>query len=99
MNNSIIIKRPIITEKSLKDASLGIYTFEVLNSINKRRAKKEIENMFGVHVTGIRSSITKGKTKNAGRKRTKIKKPDIKKIMVKLKTGEKIDLFEVGQTK
>jgi large subunit ribosomal protein L23 len=99
MNKSIIIKRPLITEKSLKDASVGVFTFEVLKSCDKKQAKKEIEKMFNVHVVRIATSIKKGKVHTVGKKRNVVRKPDIKKVFVKLKTGEKIDLFEVGQAK
>lgn len=94
-----IIYKPIITEKSLKDASLGVFTFIVDKSADKLKIKKTIEDMFGVHVENVSSIIVKGKTKRVGKKRAEIKRPDFKKVMVKLKPGEKIGLFEVGTTK
>ena len=95
----ILIKKPIITERSLKDASLGIFTFEVNKSIDKRQIKMALENLFHIHVKKIATTIIKGKTKLAGKKRKKIRESDRKIARVKLKSGEKIDLFEINQGK
>ena len=94
LNN--IIKKPIITEKSLKDAQRGIFTFQVEKKANKIQITKEIESQFNVHVEAITSAIVKGKNKMVGKKRQITKLPDIKKARVRLKRGERIDLFEVG---
>lgn len=99
LDNPIIIKRPIITEKSFSDANRGIFTFEVAINSNKTEIKKDIEKLFSVHVVSITSTILKGKKRRAGKTRKQVKLPDIKKVRVKLKSGEKIPLFEVGQSK
>jgi large subunit ribosomal protein L23 len=97
--NKLIIKRPFITEKSLSDAQKGIYTFEVDKKAKKPAIKAAVEEMFKVHVTALTTVILKGKTHRAGRKRMPSAKPDIKKARTTLTAGEKIDLFEVGETK
>ncbi|OGG27299.1 50S ribosomal protein L23 [Candidatus Gottesmanbacteria bacterium RIFCSPLOWO2_01_FULL_39_12b] len=99
MLNTIVIKKPIISEKSLKEVSEGIYTFEVDLKATKTLIKTEIENLFKVHVEYITTAIMKGKMRSVGKRRVKIKMPNIKKARAKLKNGEKIPLFEVGQTK
>lgn len=99
MDQNLIIKRPIITEKSLADVSLGIFTFEVDRKSNKFQIKKEIEKLFSVHVKRVSTSLIHGKTKIVGRKRKKVAIPDMKKARVKLEKNEKISLFEVGGTK
>ena len=99
MISDLIIKKAIITERSLLDAAKGIFTFEVSKESTKDQAKKAINKMFNVNVTAITSSILKGKTKLTGKKRIPVKKADSKKIRVKLKPGEKIDLFETGEKK
>ena|SRR3989338_9297878 len=96
MNNTAIIKNPLITEKSLKDAGRGVFTFVVAKSANKIEIAKEVEAQFKVHVTAVKTSILKGKTKQVGKKRNIIRMPDSKKAFISLKSGEKIDLFEVG---
>lgn len=97
MNQTII--RPIITEKSLKDALKNVYTFAVDVSSNKNQITKKIEELFNVHVKNIKTTILKGKNRTVGRKRKVIKKPDVKKARVELAKGEKIDLFEIGEKK
>lgn len=92
----MIIIRPILTEKSLREASLGEYTFEVDKKANKNQITKAIEKMFSVHVTKISTMIVKGQMKRKGKKRLLIKTADIKKAKLKLKENEKITLFDVG---
>lgn len=91
--HNIIIK-PIITEQSLKDASLGQYTFAVTKLRNKTEIKNAIEKLFEVNVVKITTNITKGSTV----KNTKIgKRTSVyanKKARVTLAKGQKIDIFE-----
>ncbi|KKS96013.1 MAG: 50S ribosomal protein L23, large subunit ribosomal protein L23 [Candidatus Gottesmanbacteria bacterium GW2011_GWA2_43_14] len=98
MKNSVIVVRPIISERSLSDAQKGVFTFEVVKNATKGKAASEISRLFNVKVTGITSQIVKGKTRFAGRKRIKVRQPDIKKVRVTLTKGQTITLFEVGQT-
>lgn len=94
-----IIRKPIITEKSLKDATNGIFTFAVDNCVNKITIRKEIEKLFKVHVADITTTVMSGKKRIVGRKRIPVYETDWKKAKVTLKKGEKIDLFEIGETK
>ncbi len=94
-----IIKKPIITEKSLRDAARGIFTFEVDKKASEYQVKKEVETLFKVHVTKITSANFKGKKRLVGKKRVPVYGPARKKIWVKLKPEEKIDLFETGERK
>lgn len=96
--NNLIIRKAVITEKSISDAQKGVYTFLVDKESNKYIVKHEVEKLFKVKVKGITSQNVKGKVKMVGRKRQKVKKPDYKKVRVTLTKGGKIDLFEVGQT-
>jgi large subunit ribosomal protein L23 len=92
-----IIKKPIITEKSLKDAADGFFTFEVDKKANKPQIRQAIEEMFKIHVTAISTIVVKGKKRLVGKKRMAVESPVRKKARVKLLKGEKIGLFEVGQ--
>ncbi|MBI3380023.1 50S ribosomal protein L23 [Candidatus Gottesmanbacteria bacterium] len=94
-----IIRKPIITERSLIDARLGVFTFEVDKNANKHQIKEKIENLFKVHVKKITSANFKGKKRLVGKKRTPVYQPDRKKVWVRLAKDEKIDLFEVGEKK
>lgn len=88
-----VIIRPIITEKSLKAAAKGFYTFEVDKKANKEEIKKAIAEQFKVKPLGVRTMVVKGKTKKAGRKRNKVKTSSWKKAIVLLPQEAKIDIF------
>jgi large subunit ribosomal protein L23 len=88
--------KPLITERSFDKANQGWYTFLVDKKFNKNQAAKIIEEFFGVQVEQITSAVRKGKVKKNLRTRTRVKKSDYKKIMVKLAKNQKIDLFEAG---
>ena len=91
--HNIIIK-PIITEQSLKDVSMGQYTFAVAKSRNKTEIKNAIEKLFEVNVVKITTNITKGSTVKNTRlgKRTSVYAD--KKARVMLAKGQSIDIFE-----
>lgn len=88
-----IIKRPLVTEKSMAESGKkSRYAFVVDKKAGKSAIRSAVENLFHVHVTGINTSIVRGKPKRVGRNVGK--KPNWKKALVTLKEGEKIDLFE-----
>lgn len=84
---------PVITEKSMKDAAEGRFTFWVPMGLKKPEIKKLISDGFRVHVTEIRTiNFKSGVRKNT---RGRIQKVlGGKKAVVKLMKDEKIDLFE-----
>jgi len=84
---------PIITEKSLKDAKAGRYTFGVLPKKNKFEIKKAIEEVFKVHVTSVATINLRGGSKRNFRGQIQSKGAS-KKAIVTLAKDEKIDLFE-----
>ncbi|MGA3291745.1 MAG: 50S ribosomal protein L23 [Candidatus Microgenomates bacterium] len=88
--------KPIFTEKSLKDAKQGNYTFSVEPRMNKKRIAAEIAKIFDVKVTRVRTLKTGGeKGRNAkGRNFSSVAG---KKAIVTLKEGDKIDVFEEGK--
>lgn len=95
----MIIIRPIITEKSLRDSQKNIFTFEVEKTASKKQIEEEIEKLFPVHVLSVTTVTQKGKRKRIGKKRNLVQKADIKKARIHLQKGEKIEFFEVGETK
>lgn len=96
MQNEEIIIKPIITEKSMKDAGEGKFTFAFYIKATKRDIKKAIEEKFNVHVKSVATIITKSRQKMANNRRAKILISAWKKGMVRLAKGEKIDLFDVA---
>ncbi|MCL5676030.1 MAG: 50S ribosomal protein L23 [Patescibacteria group bacterium] len=95
LKTSVIIK-PIISERSMSNASLGWYTFQTGKKVTKKEIGKEIERLFKVNVVSVRTQNVKGKTVRTGRARKSAKKSDWKKAYVRLKDGQKIDLFEIA---
>jgi len=90
-----IIKRPLITEKSLSLAAHGWYTFLVDVKARKEDIAEAIAKFYTVTVTNIRTAHMHGKMRRVGRMMKYVKKSDTKKAMVQLAEGQKIDAFEV----
>ncbi len=93
MNSTIL--RPLITEKSTSNSARGVYTFAVAKKADKIEIKKEIERLFNVHVTDVRTVVMHGKAHRVGKRRTEVPRSDWKKAFVTLVKGESISLFNV----
>lgn len=93
MDQYLIIRKPVITEKSTAQAKNLTYCFEVAVGAHKGEIRKAVEKKFGVHIIAISTMITKGRKKRTGKKRAEINMPTVKKAMVTVAKGEKIDLF------
>ncbi|MBI2029321.1 50S ribosomal protein L23 [Candidatus Gottesmanbacteria bacterium] len=79
-----ILNKPIITERSLTHAKLGLYTFAVSKNITKKQIRKEVEKHYKVNVESVKTIKLKNKTGNLW-----------KKALVKVEKGQKIALFDV----
>src|SRR3989338_19176 len=90
----IILKRPIITEKSMKLAKQGLYTFEVDKNANKLQIGKMVADKFGVKVIGVKTINVKGEAKAQKRVRKTYQVSGFKKALVQVGKGQKIALFE-----
>ncbi len=88
-----VVKRPLITEKSERGREVAQqYAFEVHRDATKIQVKNAVEKLFGVHVTAVRTAISRGKNKRVGRNIGR--RPNWKKAIVTLREGETISLFE-----
>ena len=88
-----IIRRPIITEKSMDQVADRKYTFEVAKGANKIEIKKAGEEIFKVEVEKVTTINYIGKPKRQGVFAGK--RADWKKAVVKLTENSKtIELFE-----
>ena len=96
MDSQDIITAPIISEKSMKDAKDGKFTFKVGIQANKKTIKQAIEKKFGVNVLAVATMIVKGKSARAGKRRVEVLQSAWKKAIARVKTGEKIALFDIG---
>ncbi len=74
----IILRRPIITEKSMRLAQGGQYSFEIDKNATKPMVAKAVIDKFSVKVRAVKI----------------INMPSIKKAMVQVGKGQKIAIFE-----
>ncbi len=95
--NPYILKKPVVTEKSLALANTErIFTFEVDVDATKHQIKEVVEGLFAVHVIRIRTVIAKPIPKRTGKRRQSVTQGKIKRALITLKEGDSISLFEVG---
>lgn len=90
----ILLKRPIITEKSMKLAQSGLYTFEVDKGVTKPQIAKVVSDKFKVSVLKVKTINVKGEVKSQRRLRKFYHTSGFKKAYVQVKKGDKIALFE-----
>ncbi len=91
-----VLKKPVASEKYTGlGEKLNQYAFIVERKATKDIVKKEIEKIYDVSVTAIRTMTYAGKTKNRFTKKGYIegKKPAYKKAVVTLKKGDQIDYY------
>jgi large subunit ribosomal protein L23 len=89
-----VLSRPILTEKSFSLTSSDKYMFVVDLAASKGSIADEIHNLFGVDVIDVRTIIMPGKKKRIPKTSRFTKTAKIKKAIVTVKKGQKIDLVE-----
>lgn len=87
-----ILKKPLITEKSMDLVGENKYTFIVDLNANKIEIKKAVEELFKVKVEKVHTIRYKGRLKRVRGRMGRT--PDYKKAIVRLKAGDKIEIFE-----
>jgi large subunit ribosomal protein L23 len=95
MNLAHIIKKPVITEKSLSITKDNRYTFEVDVLSTKGQIKEAVEHFFNVDVISVRTVKIPGVIKRTGRRRLPKVMGDTKKAIVEIKPGQSIKAFEI----
>ena len=86
-----VLLKPVISEKSYRLVDDGKYTFLVAPDANKTQIRQAVEQVFLVKVTGVNTINRPGK-----RRRTRYgwgRRPDTKRAIVTLASGERIDVF------
>lgn len=87
-----VIKRPIITEASMRAMDEKKYTFEVDTRANKTHVRQAVEEIFGVKVEKVNILNVRAKLKRVGRYTGYTNKR--RKAIVKLtKDSKDIQLF------
>jgi len=87
-----IILEPWITEKSHDAMAVNKYIFKVVPDANKKNIKSAIESLYNVKVVDVNIINIPAKKRMYGRHTGM--KSGFKKAVVKLKEGDKIELFK-----
>ena len=88
-----IILKPVITEQSTDQLTMGKYTFRVAKDANKLEIADAIEKLFNVEVTKVNTVRVRGRHKRVGRFAGKTS--DWKKAIITLTEDSKsIEFFE-----
>ncbi|MZP30255.1 50S ribosomal protein L23 [Heliobacterium undosum] len=87
-----VLKKPVISERSMDLAQENKYTFVVEPKANKIEIKHAVEQLFNVKVLDVHTMNVKGKPKRMGKYAGRT--ADKKKAIVTLKEGDKIEIFE-----
>jgi len=91
MGNTII--KVVISEKGFAGHENGKYVFHVVPEANKDLVAKEVQRLFKVDVISVNIINIPGKLKRVG----KIfgRRKDVKKAIVTIKKGQKIEEFKI----
>ncbi len=84
------IVAPVVTEKSTRLGELSQVVFRVRRDATKPQIKSAVEALFDVKVTAVNTLNVKGKVKRF--RGTLGKRDDVKKAIVTLAEGQKIDV-------
>lgn len=94
----MIIKNPLVSEKTITNYKKNNeVAFEVDVNTNKLEVEKAVEKIYGVEVLQSRVNNRMGKYKMDRQTRRPYKNRDKKIVILKLKSGSKIDIFEKGE--
>lgn len=93
---------PRMSEKAYQESlSHNTYTFVVPMSANETTIAYAVQTQFKVTVEDVRTAVIKGKSKKSYRKGSRPvvgKRADYKKAYVRVKSGDKISIFEEEKT-
>ena len=85
-----VIVAPVITEKATMASESNQVLFKVRRNASKSEIKEAVESLFDVKVAAVNTLIRKGKRKLF--KGTRGVQSDVKKAVVTLAEGHKIDV-------
>lgn len=89
--DKILLKKPIVTEKSTELGNLNKYVFLVDKKTSATEAKKIVEHAYKVTVQNTNIINVKAKVRRLGR--SVGEKPGYKKIIMTLEEGQKLDIL------
>ena len=88
-----VIRRPLVTEKSnIGREESNLVTFAVAPDATKQDIRRAVEDLFDVKVVDVRTMRMPRKSRRVGRYAGR--KPEWKKALVRLASGQAIEFFE-----
>ncbi len=84
-----ILLYPLRSEKGVAAEAIGKYQFRVMPDANKIEIRHAVETIYKVKVSAVNTAITRGKMRRVRYRYGKT--PDIKKAVVTLQSGQKIE--------
>ncbi len=88
-----VIRKPLVTEKSMAGQQRSVYTFIVDVRATKPEVSNAVEKAFSVKVDTVRTTNVKGKHKRMKNMFLEGKRRDWKKAYVTLKEGYRLDII------
>jgi large subunit ribosomal protein L23 len=87
-----VLREPSITEKGTILQAEGKYVFKVADKATKPQIKQAVEAAFKVKVISVNIIRVSSRNKRMGNRM--VTEPGLKKAIVTLQAGDKIELFE-----
>jgi large subunit ribosomal protein L23 len=92
MESTIVIKKPLITEKATFSSSeLNQFSFQVDRRATKTQIKNAVQDLYKVRVLSVNTQNRKGHERAF--KYGRVQLPDIKRAIVRVHPEDKIELF------
>ena len=95
MNARDVLIAPVVSEKSYSLIEDNKYSFRVHEKAHKTQIRQAVEELFEVKVEAV--NIVKVPSKPKRRGFSQGKKPGWKKAVVRLRAGDRIEIFEGAQ--
>lgn len=97
--SKITLLKPLLTEKTMRLAQAGQFTFLVDRSASKPAIARAVADQFKVTVLKVTSAADPGKVRKTGKRRLKSVITAGKKAAVTLKAGQTIEFFKMPEEK
>ncbi|MBI4565130.1 MAG: 50S ribosomal protein L23 [Planctomycetes bacterium] len=88
-----VLRKPLVTEKSMGQQQKNVYTFIVGMDANKLQVKHAVEKIYNVKVADVRTVRIKGKRKRMKNMLLEGRRNDWKKAFVTLKEGFRLEII------
>jgi large subunit ribosomal protein L23 len=95
VNARDVLIAPVVSEKSYSLIEDNKYSFRVHEKAHKTQIRQAVEELFDVRVEAV--NIVKVPSKPKRRGFSQGKKPGWKKAVVRLRAGDRIEIFEGAQ--